>query len=144
MGYTELTLVARGNILPSRFVKLDASTECGCLQADDNAEIIGVAQAGTNWPQITGWVDAQYAAQAGQQVQVAGLGSICLVEAGDTIIPGQYLKSDSQGRAVPVATGETETRIQNYGAIALQKASAAGEKIRVQVIIGKFRPAISS
>lgn len=141
MGYTELTLVARGNILPSRFVRLDSSSECGCVQAGDNTDIIGVAQAGTNRPQINGWVDAQYAAQAGQQVQVAGLGSVCLVEAGAQITPGQLLKSDAQGRAVPIAT--TGTTIQNYGAIALQGAAAVGEKVRVQVLIGKVRPALT-
>ena len=138
--YTELTLVARGNILPSRFVQLDSSTECGCVQAGANADIIGVAQSGTNLPQVTGFVNAQYAATNGQQVMVAGLGSICLVEAGDRITPGQYLKSDANGRAVPIDT--TATTIQNYGAIALQGASGAGEKIRVQVIIGKVRPAL--
>lgn len=139
--YTELTLVARENILPSRFVRLDSNSECGCLQAGDNTDIIGVAQAGANRPQITGWVDAQYAAQAGQQVQVAGLGSVCLVEAGAQITPGQYLKSDSQGRAAPIAT--TGTTIQNYGAVALQGASGAGEKLRVQVLLGKVRPALT-
>lgn len=140
MGYTELTLVARGNIVPSRFVRLDGSGECGCVQAGDNTDLIGVAQAGTNRPQVTGLVEAQYAAQAGQQVQVAGLGSICLVEAGAAITPGQYLKSDAQGRAVPIAT--SGTTIQNYGAIALQGGSA-GEMIRVQVLIGKVRPALT-
>jgi len=139
--YTELTLVARGNILPSRFVQLDGSSECGCIQAGANSDIIGVAQAGTNLPQVTGLINAQYAAVSGQQVMVAGLGSICLVEAGDEITPGQYLKSDSVGRAVPIDT--TATTVENYGAIALQAASGAGEKIRVQVLIGKVRPALT-
>jgi hypothetical protein len=110
------------------------------VQAGDNTDIIGVAQAGTTLPEIKGLVSAQYAAQEGQQVQVAGLGSICLVEAGGTITAGQYLKSDSQGRAVPIAT--SGTTIQNYGAIALQ-GGAQGEKIRVQVLIGKVRPALT-
>jgi hypothetical protein len=71
---------------------------------------------------------------------VAGLGSMCYVEAGATVTAGQYLKSDSQGRAVPVAT--SGTTVQNYGAIALQGGSS-GEKIRVLVIIGKVRPALA-
>jgi len=138
--YTELTLTARGNIYPSRFVRLDTSTEFGAVQAGDNTEIIGVAQAGTNLPDMTGWVSGTYAAQAGQQVQVAGPDSVCLVEAGATITPGQFLKSDSVGRAVPIAT--TGTTIQNYGAIALQGGSA-GDKIKVLVVIGKVRPALT-
>jgi hypothetical protein len=138
--YTELPLVARGNILPSRFVRLDTASENGCVQAGDNTDVIGIAQAGTNKPQVTGLVDATYAAESGQQVMVAGLGSICLLEAGGTVTPGQYLKSDSQGRGVAVAT--SGTTIQNYGAIALQGGSS-GDKIRVMVIIGKVRPALS-
>lgn len=139
MGYTELTLTARGNVLPSRFVKLDGSTECGVLQAGDNAEIIGIAQAGTNLPQVTGMITATYAAVAGQQVMVAGLGSVCLLEVGAQVQPGQLLKSNLFGQGVPITP--TATTIQNYGAIALQ-GGHAGEKVRVQVLIGKVRPAL--
>lgn len=138
--YTELPLIARGNILPSRFVRLDTASENGCVQAGDNSDVIGIAQAGTNVPEVSGMISAQYAAQSGQQVMVAGLGSVCLLEAGGNVTAGQYLKSDSQGRGVPVAT--TGTTIQNYGAIALQNG-ASGDKIRVMVIIGKVRPALS-
>lgn len=137
---TELQLVARGAIAPFRFVKLDTSTENGCLQATDNSDIIGVAQGGTNKPEVSGLVSAQYAAEAGQPLRVSGVGSIAMLEVGGTVTPGQYLKSDSQGRGVPVAT--TGTTIQNYGAIALQGGSS-GSIIRVQVIIGKVRPALT-
>ncbi len=138
--WTELQLVARGNITPFRFVRLDTSTENGCVQAGDNTDVIGIAQGGTNKPDVSGLISAQYAAESGQPVRVAGVGAITLVEAGGTVSPGQYLKSDSSGRAVPVAT--TGTTIQNYGAIALQGGST-GSIIRVMVLIGKVRPALS-
>lgn len=137
---TELQLLAKGNILPSRFVSLHSTDESSAVQSGDNAEIIGVAQPGTNKPAISGWVDPTYAAESGQSVLVAGIGSVVLVEAGANVTPGKFLKSDSQGRAVPVAT--TGTTIQNYGAVALQ-GGAAGDKIRVQVVLGKVRPALS-
>lgn len=138
--WTELQLVARGNIPPFRFVRLDSASENGCVQAGDNTDVIGVAQGGTNKPEVSGLISAQYAAETGQPVRVAGIGSITLVEAGATVTPGQYLKSDANGRAVPVAT--TGTVIQNYGAIALQ-GGTAGSLIRVMVIIGKVRPALT-
>jgi len=138
--WTELQLVARGNITPFRFVRLDTSTENGCVQAGDNTDVIGIAQGGTNKPDVSGLISAQYAAESGQPVRVTGVGAITLVEAGGTVSPGQYLKSDSSGRAVPVAT--TGTTIQNYGAIALQGGST-GSIIRVMVLIGKVRPALS-
>ncbi len=138
--WTELQLVARGNIAPFRFVRVDTTTENGCVQAGDNTDVIGVAQGGTNKPEVSGMITSQYAAENGQPVRVAGVGSITLLEVGGTVTPGQYLKSDSQGRGVPVAT--TGTVIQNYGAIALQGGST-GSIIRVMVLIGKVRPALS-
>ncbi len=140
MSATELQLTARGNILPFRFVRVDASSENGCLQAADNTDIIGVAQSGANKPEISGMVSAQYAAESGQPVRVQGIGSIAMVECGGNVTPGQYLKSDSQGRAVGVAT--TGTTIQNYGAVALQ-GGTAGSIVRAMVIIGKVRPALT-
>lgn len=137
---SELQLTARGNISPFRFVSVDTASENGCVQAGDNTEIIGIAQGGTNKPQVTGLVDAQYAAEAGQPVRVSGDGSVAMLEVGATVTPGQYLKSDSQGRGVPIAT--TGTVIQNYGAVALQGGSA-GSIIRVMVLIGKVRPALT-
>lgn len=138
--WTELQLVARGNIAPFRFVRVDTTTENGCVQAGDNTDVIGVAQGGTNKPEVSGLITAEYAAENGQPIRVAGVGAITLVEAGATVTPGQYLKSDANGRAVPVATSGTV--IQNYGAIALQ-GGTAGSLIRVMVVIGKVRPALT-
>lgn len=135
-----LSFKASGNISPSRFVTL--SGENTVAQAGDNSEIIGVAQEGSNKAPLQDYVSTVYAAETGQQLEVYSTGELCLVEAGAAITAGQLLKSDSQGRAVPVAT--TGTVIQNYGAVALQSATAAGQKILCLVTpLQKVRPALT-
>lgn len=135
-----LSFRASGNISPSRFVTLSGNKTVA--QAGDNQEIIGVAQEGSNRAPLQDYVSTVYAAQAGEQLEVYSVGELCLVEAGGAITAGQLLKSDSQGRAVPVAT--TGTVIQNYGAVALESATAAGEKILCLVTpLLKVRPALT-
>ncbi len=135
-----LTLRASGNISPSRFVTL--SGEQTVAQAGDNQDILGVAQEGSNRAPLQDYVSTVYAAQAGEQLQVYSVGELCLVEAGAAISAGALLKADSQGRAVPVAT--SGTTIQNYGAVALQPATAAGQKILCLVTpLQKVRPALT-
>jgi len=135
-----LTLRASGDIRPSRFVRVSGPGQVA--EAGDNNEIIGVAHEGTQVAPLADLVSTAYAARTGQQVLIYSTGETCLVEAGGTISAGNLLKSDSQGRAVPIAT--SGTTIQNYGAVALDSATAAGQKIRVFVIpFGKVRPALS-
>ena len=135
-----LSFRAGGNIAPSRFVNLGSNAVV--TQAGDNQEIIGVAFEGTQKAPLQDYVTTALAAETGQTIAVYSVGEVCLVEAGGTIAAGALLKSDGQGRAVPIAT--TGTTIQNYGAIALESASAAGQKIRVLVVpLGKVRPALS-
>ncbi|MBC7076740.1 MAG: DUF2190 family protein [Synergistales bacterium] len=135
-----LNFKAATNISPSRFVTLSAENTVS--QAGDNAEIIGVAYEGTSRAPLQDLITTNYAAQAGESVAVYSVGELCLVEAGGSISAGNLLKSDSQGRAVPIAT--TGTVIQNYGAVALQSATAAGQKILCLVLpLQKVRPALS-
>jgi hypothetical protein len=52
------------------------------------------------------------------------------------------LGADANGRAVAIAT--TGTTIQNYGAVALQASTAAGQKVLCLVLpLQKVRPALS-
>jgi hypothetical protein len=135
-----LSFRAGGNIPPSRFVTL--TNDGRVTQAGDNQEIIGVAFEGTQKAPLQDYVSTLYAAETGQPVAVYSVGELCLVEAGGSITAGNLLKSDTQGRAVPIAT--SGTTIQNYGAVALDSATAAGQKIRVLVIpFGKVRPALT-
>lgn len=133
-------LVAGGDIYPCRFVKLSTSDDFTVLQADANAEIIGVSQEGSRTPPLSDLVTDTKAAASGQSLKIFTDGDVCLLEAGGTITRGDLLKADANGKAVTVAT--TGTTIQNYGAIALQ-SGASGEKILVQVRFGKVRPALT-
>ena len=141
MSLESSNYVAGGTIRPSRFVFPDSTTDHRVVEGTANAEVDGVSQSGTNRVPLSDIVSTSYAAIVGEQVKVYGLGSFCLIEAGDAIANGEYLKSDSVGRAVKIAT--TGTTIQNFGAKALATASAAGELIPAQIIIGKTRPALT-
>ena len=75
-----LSFKASGNISPSRFVTL--SGENTVAQAGDNADIIGVAQEGSNKAPLQDFVSTVYAAETGQPIAVYSTGELCLVEAG--------------------------------------------------------------
>lgn len=130
--------VAGGDIAPSRFVKA-GSTDFEVLQATANAQILGIAQEGTREAPIPS-VSTNLAASDTETLSVYGLTEECLLELGGTVTVGARLKSDANGKGVAAAT--TGTTAQEYGAIALE-GGASGELIRVQVITGNIRPAIS-
>lgn len=134
------SFTASGTIKPSRFVKLSGVRQVA--QAGDNEEILGVAMEGSNRAPLSDLVSDVYAAQAGESLLVYSTGEMCLVEAGAAVTAGDLLKSDAQGRAAPVAT--TGATIQNYGAIALDSAAGAGEKILALITpLQKVRPALT-
>lgn len=135
-----LSFRASGNILPCRFVKVSGAKTVA--QAGDNEEIIGVAFEGTQKPPLADLVSTAYAAETGQSVAVYSVGEICLVEAGGAVSAGGLVRSDSQGRAVAVET--TGTTIRNYAGVALEAATAAGQKIQILVMpLLKVRPALA-
>lgn len=140
MPNTPPLLMAKGTIRPCRFVKLDASNPHGALECDANDIPIGISYDGTNKPPIEGLVTTAYAAEAGQSLPLYGDGDICLLEAGDNVVTGNRLKSDNDGKGVPIAT--TGTTIQHFGAVALENG-ASGTLVRVQVKIGSERPALT-
>lgn len=142
MPNTPPHLMANGNIAPSRFVTLDTSADVKGIQATANAQIIGAAMAGSNYPPLSDLVTTTYAAQAGQYFQMYSDGDVCLVEAGAAITRGARLKSDSVGRAVTIAS--TGTTIQHFGAVAIQSAAGAGELILVLMqTLRSERPALA-
>jgi len=140
MPNTPMMLQAGGSIYPSRFVIFNDEHEA--VQGTANAKVVGITQEGTNYPPLNSAqvTVAGYAAVDGQSFRMYGDGDICLLEAGDEITAGNFLKADSTGRGVPIAT--TGTTLQRYGAIAIEDAAAAGELTKVQVIVGSERPAI--
>lgn len=122
-------LVAKGNILPSRFVKFDGTNDYGVIQGTANARVAGIAsEAGRECPLPS--VSTMYAAQSGDPIHVYGDGEQCLLELNDTVVPGAVLKSDGNGYGVNWDV--TGTTTQEGGAVALQ-GGVAGDKIRVQV-----------
>lgn len=133
-------VVAGGDIYPARFVKLSSSADHTVLQGTDNSELIGISQSGSNKAPLSDLVSTAKAAEAGQNLQIFTEGDVCLLEAGATITRGNLLKSDANGKGVPIAT--SGTTIQNYGAVALENG-ANGELIKVQVRFGKVRPALA-
>jgi len=126
---------ANGDIRPSRFVKIDATLTTPnqgnrCLECDAGETPIGVSQKGTRYTPLTG-LDNGFAASAGQGLQVYGLGQVAPLELGGTVAPGDYLKSDADGKGVAASVGEY------YGAVA-PMAGISGQIMDVQVVFGKL------
>jgi hypothetical protein len=132
---TNPSYFAAGDVNVARFVTPagDNTVE----EADANELILGVSQEGPRLPPGIYGADA-LAAVSGEQLRVYGIGETCMLEVGDSVSAGRYLKSDADGKGVHLATG-TGT-LQYYGAISLENG-AAGEKIRVQVQLGLVKPA---
>ncbi len=141
MPNTPPTLVAGGTIRVSRFVKLSAAADDTGLEGGANDEVIGVAYEGSNYPPLSDLVTTSNAATVGQEFRLYGPGDVCQIVAGDAVTRGAKLKSDSQGRGVPIASSGTTQ--QFYGGFALQSATAAGELIRFLVHPGSVYPALS-
>ena len=136
---TQPNLVAGGNIAPSRFIKLSTSADNTALQAGANEEVFGISSEAGREPPLPS-VSTMYAAQSGDAFNHYSEGDTCLLEYGDDVTAGAYLKADTDGKGVPIAS--TGTTLQIYGARALQ-SGAAGTKGRVQVQRGKIRPALT-
>jgi len=134
MPQTPQRIVAGGTVLPFRFIMPDTSADHQGLQADANADLIGVAGEQTKYAPLSDLVVTNPHAEAGDPIRLHGDGEEALVEAGAAFTAGVRLKSDATGRAVAVAGGST----QNYGARAQQAAAAAGDLVRVSVEIGSF------
>jgi hypothetical protein len=141
MSNTVPNVVAGSEIYPSRFVRLDETADYTVLQADDNEVVFGISHEGSATPPIPS--APVFAGVAGKGVKIYGAGEgDVLLEAGGTIVPGDRLKSDEDGKGVAIAlTGSESENVQNYGAIALEGGSE-GDKIRVFVSLGAVRPTL--
>ena len=108
-----------GNILPSSFVKLDASNDFQVLQATGGTDIpVAISMVGTDQAPIPS-VTTQYAGQLGDPwIDLFWPGQPCLLVAGSGgFARGQLLMSDANGAGIPATSG-------NYvGAMALQSAT---------------------
>lgn len=123
------TMVAAGNIAPSRFVKLSTTANGRVAQCGSAEQIYGISQPGTrNTPYSS--LDDGYAAIAGENLLVYGApGARCLLELGGTVTRGDRLKSDTNGKGTTATTEE-------YGAVALA-SGVSGQLIEVQIEKGR-------
>ena len=134
-----LSLMARGDIRPARFIKISASQDHACEEADANERIIGIAEEGSRQAPIPS-VTTVLEAASGDVCRAYGQGDTCLLELGGTVARNGGIKSDGDGKGVAVAI--TGTTIQNWGAIALE-SGVSGEKIKVKVHIAVVLPAVA-
>jgi hypothetical protein len=122
-----LSMKANGNITMSRFVRIDTSGDGLVVQAGTGEKCFGVSQAGSRRVPYSS-LDDGYAAIAGEDLEVFGIGEECWLEIGGTVTVGDRLKSDTDGKGVT-----TTTNLDEWGAVARQ-AGTSGQLIRVQVI----------
>ncbi len=118
---------AAGNIYPARAVK--QSAEYTVVQCGDNEQAVGIGQLGKRKAPGTA-ADDGYAAISGSMIQVCGLSEVCRWEAGSAINAGQYLASDSDGKARPFTSSDVYAVAR-----AQETCTAAGAFIQVQVIL---------
>jgi hypothetical protein len=137
-----VSLMAKGNISPCRFVGIDnTNTTTGGFHAvqcnaTTHNKPFGISQEGTCTPPFASTNDLNvsataYAATDGLPVRIFGIGEECLLTAGEAISAGADLVADANGKGVAAATGIVT---QFVGARALQGAGAEDEKIRVMVL----------
>jgi len=95
-------------------------------------QIIGVAENGPRTNPLTMGSTTLYdgfAAISGEDVNIYGVGEVCMLRLGATVVPGALLTADSSGRGITATTG------QHYGARA-QMNGVIDQLIEVLVITG--------
>lgn len=111
-----------GTIHRARFVKLDTSADNTVSAAGANAVVFGISQLGGDLAPLPSNSQTTEAATDGNQVNVESIeGEVRLLEFGDTVVRGDRLKSDADGKGVPIAGSGGN---QNVGAIAMQSGAA--------------------
>ena len=128
-GNSQRSYIARGTILPARFVKRDTATNHGVLQCVAGEMAVGISYEGTRAAPIPG-VTAQ-AAIVGENVLVYTETMPCEVVAGGTIAAGDYLKPDADGAAVACAIGEAYSAIADANCV-------SGQNCKVTVTSGIY------
>ncbi len=123
----QLSLKANGNVPPARFVKPDTSGDGLVLVAGAGERCLGISQPGTRRTPYSG-LDDGFAAIAGEDLQVFGVGERPMLELGGTVAFGDRLKSGALGVGVV-----TTTNLDEWGAIALA-AGVSGQLIQVEVV----------
>ncbi len=138
---------AGGTINASRFVVIDGSTATGAdfviTQAVAASAPIGISQDGSKRvPGVNSLTasDALIAAEAGDAIQVYGVGDICNLQVGTAadLTAGAFLAPDANGAAIAAAS------TKYIGAVALEGASKSvsggvTNLVRVQVMAPQLK-----
>lgn len=120
--------IADGNIGTNLILKLGTAGRDHVVQAGANDIPIAVSPSGTHDRD-----SGVFAAELDDQFEVY-YGGLVKIKCGATVLVGEYLKSDVNGKAVPVLT-VVSSGPQNHIGIALN-AGLTDEIITVQVEIG--------
>ena len=121
------SFVATGNIIPSRFVKLDSGVTGHVAQAGAGDAPFGVSQQGTRNPSYSGLQDG-FAATTGENIRVYLENEECMIEVDAAYNPGQLLKPSTSG----IATASNSDGDQ-YGAVLLDTAISANQLVKCRV-----------
>lgn len=130
------SMMAGGNVAPSRFVKLDTTYPGYVTAAGAGDRPYGVSQPGTRQPPIEGLDDGYAGVQGVNSIEVFTAEDQCWLEVGAAVSVGDYLKPSTNGVGI---TASADGDI--YGAIALAPATASGQLIRVRVLAPSYRAA---
>ena len=125
-----IPLRANGNLVMSRFAKMDPSGGNLAIQAGVGDRPVGIVQEYSHRPPYS-TLDDGFAAVQGDEVTIYQIGSVCKIELGTTVSPGAYLAPDSLGRGIPATTGVP------YGAYTAQ-GGTVGQIVECEVVVGTF------
>lgn len=117
------SFIARGDIAPSIFVKLDGSDH-GIVAAGADDDAVGVSYPGSREAPLPGVTPL--AAIDGESCQVFTEATPCEIVAGASITAGDLLKPNASGHAIPA------TATDKYSARARANA-ASGEMVKAIV-----------
>lgn len=121
---------ANGNIRPSRFVKIDTTTNNRALECGAGDKMIGISQKGTRRTPYGG-LDDGFCAIAGEGFGVFENVETAPLYLDGAVTAGDRLKAGATGGGTPTtADGDF------YGAIAPQ-SGLAGQIMEVQVCLGQ-------
>jgi hypothetical protein len=121
---------AGGTISPAVFVKMSTTADNTVLEGTANARTIGVSQEGMKRAPGLPGSDDTIAAESGDEIDVFGLGDVCLIEAGAAVVRGDECESNAAGQAI-AAAGVGQHLI---GGIALESASGINVKFHILVL----------
>lgn len=112
----------------ARFVQPSTTADNTVLLAGANAEVTGISQLGGRRAPQSSNSNTTEAALVGEYLDVT-YDDISYIECGDTVAAGDRLKSDANGKAIPIGAS---AGTYNVGAIA-QAAGSSGTIIPVLI-----------